>query len=381
MSEKSVPPSPTVFGELLKTARNSIGLTLKDVSDNIGMAISTISEIESGKRKVSMVELYKFARMYERPIDFFFDQQESSTSFVALYRVADEAAIERKIFVDFHELCRDYKSLQKLTKTPIISSIPDYTAVQLDTYEKAEWLAEFERGQLGMDGQPIKDINDLLESKRGIKIFHLPEETGNFSGAFTCDQNLGACFLINSTHSLRRRTFTVAHEYAHCLAHRNQLAHVDTNQNFATRNPSERFANAFAAAFLMPKKTVNELLNQLAPDLNGSVLPETLSRMAMYFGVSYEAIAWRLVSLRKILRTQCESILDEQTKSTAIAKFVGYNNDDCSKPESVPANYKYLAYTAYKKRLISFERLSELLRKNFYELKQEFPDSGKEGNE
>ena len=381
MPGKLISPSPTVFGGLLKSARNGIGYTLKEVSESLGLAISTISEIEAGKRRVSMVELYKFSRLYQRPIDFFFDQQESNKSFMALYRVADEASIEKKIFVDFHELCRDYKSLQQLMKTPVTSGVPDYSAVQLDNYEKAETLAELERSQLGLNGQPIKDIYDLLENKRGIKIFHLPEDTGNFSGAFTCDESLGACFLINSKHSLRRRTFTVAHEYAHCLAHRNQLAHVDTYQNFTTRNPRERFANAFAAAFLMPKNTINELLNQLSPDLSGSVLPETLLRMAIYFGVSYDAMAWRLVSLRKLLRPQCEFLVDEQTKSTAIAKFFGYNSDDNSKPEIVPGNYKYLAYTAYKKRLISFEKLAELLRKNFYELKQEISDSNTEGDE
>jgi len=378
MSDKLITPSPAMFGGLLKSARTSIGYTLKEVSGQLGLAISTISEIESGKRRVSMVELYKFSRIYQRPVDFFFDQDKSNTAFAVLYRVANEALLEKKTVIDFHELCRDYKSLQKLMKSTVMPGIPDYSASSPSSYEQAETLAEVERSQLGLNGQPIKDIYDLLEGKRGIKIFHLPEVTGNFSGAFTFDENLGACFLINSKHSLRRRTFTVAHEYAHCIAHRTQLAHVDTDQNFSTRNPHERFANAFAAAFLMPQKTVSELLSQLSPELSNSVLSETLIRLAIYFGVSYEAIGWRLVSLRKISRAQCESLLAEHTKSSATAKLLGYLTNDNSDPDVTPRHYKYLAYAAYKRRLISFERLAELLRKNYYELKQEFSDSNEE---
>lgn len=381
MSDKIITPSPAIFGGLLKSARISMGYTLKEAGEQLGLAISTISEVEAGKRKVSMVELYKFSKIYQRPMDFFFDQDKSNASFAVLYRVADEALLEKKTVIDFQELCRDYKNLQKLMKAPVMSGIPDYSASSLNSYEQAETLAEVERSQLGLNGQPIKDIYDLLEGKRGIKIFHLPEVTGNFSGAFTCDENLGACFLINSKHSLRRRTFTVAHEYAHCIAHRTQLAHVDTDQDFTTRKPQERFANAFAAAFLMPQKTVSELLSKLSPGPGNSVLSETLIHLAIYFGVSYEAVSWRLVSLRKISRAQCESLLDEHTKSSATARLLGYLTNENGDPDITPRHYKYLAYSAYRKRLISFERLAELVRKNFYELKQEFSDGNIEGVE
>jgi Zn-dependent peptidase ImmA (M78 family)/transcriptional regulator with XRE-family HTH domain len=373
-------PSSTVFGSLLKTARTNSGYTLKQVSGQTGLAVSTISDIETGKRKVSMVELYKFSKIYQCPLDFFFEQDKSDTSFAVLYRVSDEAFIEKKMIIEFHELCRDYKGLQKVLKAPVVSSVPDHSESSSHSYEQAEELAEVERSSLGLNGQPIKDICDLFEGKRGIKIFHLPEASGNFSGAFTYDEYLGACFLINSAHPLRRRTFTVAHEYAHCIAHRNQLAHVDTGQSFTTRNPRERFANAFAAAFLMPGKAVNELLSQLSPWPRKSLGSETLLRLAVYFGVSYEAMGWRLVSLRKLSRFNCEALLKERIASSPTARLLGYKND-IETPDITPSNYKYLACTAYKKKMISFERLAELLRKNYYELKQEFSINDKAGNE
>ena len=40
--------------------------------------------------------------------------------------------------------------------------------------------------------------------------------------------------------------------------------------------------------------------------------------------------------------------------------------------DKLPQQYKYLAYKAYSEKLISFERLSELLGRNHYELREGF---------
>jgi Zn-dependent peptidase ImmA (M78 family)/transcriptional regulator with XRE-family HTH domain len=356
-------------------------LTLKQVSEHMGIAMSAISEIESGKRRISAVELYRFAKLYQRPISFFLEESETSASFTILLRAADTASISKGTIINFHELCRSYRDLRKLVGAPEIPGPPDYSSSRLTTLDHAEELAEAERGSLGLNGQPIKDICDLLEGKRGIKIFHLPEDPERFSGAFTYDEQLGACFLINSHHSNRRRTFTVAHEYAHCIAHRNQLAHIDTCLTFEIKNPRERFANAFAACFLMPRRTVNEneVLGQLLFPKKSAITAEVLVHLAMYFGMSFEAIGWRLVALRRLSPFKWEELLRQQVPSSPTARLLGYSKEE-EPPDSVPRQYKYLAYKAYEMKLISFEKLAELLRRNYYELKEEFEQGSQEGD-
>ena len=380
MATDAKSPSPVAFGHTLKHARTAIGLTLKEVSESMGLAVSTISEIESGKRRVSSVELYRFAKLYHRPLTFFFEENESSASFAFLLRAADSASVAREPIIQFHELCLNYRDLRKLLGAPTMPSPPDYSSSGLVTIEQAEKLAEAERSSLGLDGQPIKDMCDLLEAKRGIKIFSLPVTPETFSGAFACDEQLGDCFLINSLHPQRRQTFTVAHEYAHCIAHRNQLAHVDAYPAFETKNPRERFADAFAAAFLMPRRTISEVLSQLLSPQNAVVTAEVLIHLAIYFGVSFEAIGWRMLSLRKLSTSRWEDYRSAKVPSSPTAKVLGYHNeeDTC---ERLPRHYKYLAYEAYKRNHISFERLAELLRRNYYELREEFDQESKEGDE
>ncbi len=373
-------PSGVTVGHALRQARAAMGLTLKQVSESMGIAMSTISEIESGKRRISAVELYRFAKLYQRPISFFLEESETSASFAILMRAAGTASVSKETIINFHELSRSYRDLRKLLRAPEMPSPSDYSTSRLTTLGHAEELAEAERGSLGLNGQPIKDICDLLEGKRGIKIFHLPADPERFSGAFTYDEQLGACFLINSQHPKRRRTFTVAHEYAHCIAHRNQLAHIDTCPAFEIKNPRERFANAFAASFLMPKRAVNEVLGQLVFPQRSALTAEVLVHLAMYFGVSSEAMGWRLVSLRRLSLSRWRDLLSQQVPSSPTARLLGYRVEE-EPPDTVPRQYKYLAYKAYEMKLISFEKLAELLQRNYYELREEFRQASQEGDE
>jgi Zn-dependent peptidase ImmA (M78 family)/plasmid maintenance system antidote protein VapI len=356
------------IGDQLRFARKSINLTLQQVSKQLKLAISTLSDIERGKRQVSSLELFKLSKIYGRPIDFFL-KDRANESFSLLLRAANETSISKETIVKFQTLCRNYSLLKNLLKSPDAPSPPDYSRRNL-SLTNAEEIAETERSSLGLNGQAIKDVSDLLESKRGIMIFHLPEQPDEFSGAFASEHDCGACMLINSNHPLRRRTFTIAHEYAHCIAHKDEVAHIDFRPAFESRKQNERFADAFAAAFLMPRGTVLEILSQLQSSKQ-NVMPLIIIQLANYFGVSFEAAGWRLVGLRKLSRDYWYDILDQHIPSTPIAKFFRYDIVDNIDPEMLPRQYKYLCYQAYEQELISFERLAELLNRNYYELRQE----------
>lgn len=373
---------PEVLSEKISRARKSLGLTLQQVSSSIGFSISTLSEIENGKRRISAVELLKFAKLYEQPITFFLEQDKSTDSFSILFRasISDAPPLSRQTVSRFHEYCQNYKELITQLGTPLAPSITDYSKAGLSTYEEAENLAETERGQLGLNGQPLKEIGELLESKKGVKIFYLPENPEIFSGAFVCDKELGHCFLINSLHHRLRRGFTIAHEYAHCLAHRNELAHIDIIDILDLKNPKERFANAFAAAFFMPRHSIIEMLSNLISKYNKSISFEVVISLAIYFGVSFEAAGWRLVSLRKLNRVDWDEIRSEWEEKSPIAKLLGYNNE-IDTPDPLPRHYRYLANQAFTEKLISFERLAELLGRNYYELREELYKAKREGNE
>lgn len=60
-----------VFVERLKTARLEAGLTQVQAAKKIGRPQSHISNVESGQQRVDVIELQRFAKMYQKPIDYF----------------------------------------------------------------------------------------------------------------------------------------------------------------------------------------------------------------------------------------------------------------------------------------------------------------------
>lgn len=60
-----------VFVERLKTARLEAGLTQMQVAKKIGRPQSHISNVESGQQRVDVVELKRFAKIYDKDINYF----------------------------------------------------------------------------------------------------------------------------------------------------------------------------------------------------------------------------------------------------------------------------------------------------------------------
>ena len=57
--------------EQLKKARKEMGIDQKKVAKLLGRTQSYISKIESGQRRIDIVQLKKFAKIYKKSLDFF----------------------------------------------------------------------------------------------------------------------------------------------------------------------------------------------------------------------------------------------------------------------------------------------------------------------
>lgn len=59
------------FVERLKKARLEAGLTQVQIAKKIGRPQSHISNVESGQQRVDVVELQRFAKLYNKKINYF----------------------------------------------------------------------------------------------------------------------------------------------------------------------------------------------------------------------------------------------------------------------------------------------------------------------
>lgn len=68
----------TRLAERLRLAREYLTLSQDEVARAVGIPRAAISLIESGQRRVDVLELKKFAAVYDRPISYFTGEEQSS---------------------------------------------------------------------------------------------------------------------------------------------------------------------------------------------------------------------------------------------------------------------------------------------------------------
>lgn len=122
----------------------------------------------------------------------------------------------------------------------------------------------------------------------GIKVYEVENWVENSGMIKKCSDSDSYSIFVNAVHSKARRRFTIAHELAHWILHRDIIGDGildDGLYRSGLPTPIEVEANRFAADILMPKLKVNDEWQK--PDCD-------LDRLASIFGVSRQAMAIRL---------------------------------------------------------------------------------------
>jgi Zn-dependent peptidase ImmA (M78 family) len=142
---------------------------------------------------------------------------------------------------------------------------------------------------------------DLIAEHLGLEIVR-SDLGADVSGILVVDDGHGVIG-VNESHVLVRQRFTIAHEIAHFVLHRDQLpVFIDTQQRqFAAafrdadsatgEKRREVEANAFAAALLMPEIFLRQEIKTVAPDLEDDAVVAVLAER---FKVSKTAMSFRL---------------------------------------------------------------------------------------
>jgi Zn-dependent peptidase ImmA (M78 family)/transcriptional regulator with XRE-family HTH domain len=399
------------IGKRLRSARQNCDISQEKAAEAIGLPRSAISQIESGKRAVSTLELARLSRLYGVPIASLFspgtDQGDQEGVLVALYRVAEDLACDaealRREVARCIELCTEGVVLESALGRggDKQRAAIDLTAPK-DSWEAVEQgidAASSERGSLGLGTAPIADMAELLSAlgiwTSGVR---LPD---GMSGLFLNHPSIGTAILVNYGHPRGRKRFSYAHEYAHSLMDRDRVVRITAKGNAGEL--IEKRANAFAASFLMPEEGILDYLRRLdkgAPSreelsvydvstghgVNArkrrlargqEVIHQDVASIAYHFGVSYVAAIYRLKSLRVISSEETETLLNQEHLAKRYLKLKGRNNpeeQDNSRPRELTSQVMHLAIEAFRRELISRGKMIELGQR----LGKEIGLSGKE---
>jgi Zn-dependent peptidase ImmA (M78 family)/DNA-binding XRE family transcriptional regulator len=274
----------------LKKARERRGLSAREAAESAGVPEELLIVWEKGDEAPTLEQAHALAQIYNTSLQRFLQPVSEPPPRLDLraQRPLEEDERERLISeaaAQFEHWCDTAANLEGLMGQRRVR------LRRLNLTEPA-LLASSIRREYNLADSPIRNIRRLLEQDMGVLVFSLPLD--GVSGMSWWHPNAGPAILVNRNDTGRRQNWTLAHELAHLLSD-HAVVMCDTTY-WNTSEPRERFADAFAAEFLLPREEItryiqNEVLGPLLPD------DETLNNIAGRYGVSREATSRRLEAL------------------------------------------------------------------------------------
>jgi Zn-dependent peptidase ImmA (M78 family)/DNA-binding XRE family transcriptional regulator len=284
------------IGNRLRMARDAAKLKQSEVAERLQIARTTLVAIEQGQRRARLDEIRRLARLYGTSINALLRTEAVLTDLAPQFRRQygrqdDAAEHAAKLLAELAQAEVELENL--LGIKPTRNYPPERPILPGDVRVQAEQDALELRQWLGLGFNPVTDIVTLLELQLGVRVY-IRRLDGRVAGLFAFDEALGACMLLNASHPRERRIQTAAHEMAHFISTRRRAEILEENENINSRE--ERYANAFARAFLTPSPAVKQKFKEITAGA------EKLTRrhvvvLAHFFGVSREAMVRRLEEL------------------------------------------------------------------------------------
>lgn len=356
------------FGERLRLARSMAGLTQEQVGAALEIARTTVTAIERGERQVKPQELVAFAKLYKVSINNLLRDSSVHVDLVAQFRRTLTGPKQGPEAVEtirlLHRLATACAELERRLGRPLSVHLPQEQPIGRGKIElQAEDLALELRSSLGLGIAPIADIVQLLELELGLRIFIRRDMPSSISGVFTYHPEIGACMMVNAKHPRTRRAWTLAHELAHLLTDRQgtEVCYLEDS-----KPPSERFADLFGAAFLMPGAAIRKAFQE-AVDSQGKFSLRDLVLLAYRFSVSIEAMFRRLEQLGLFKDGTYEArkrLFPKDLERTILG--------DAAVTERVelPPRLSLLAVEAHARELLSEEQIADMLSLDRLEVRE-----------
>lgn len=349
-------------GARVRTLRERVGMKSQDLAKAVGVDPSAMSNIESGKRAIKTDELTRIAQALGVSPLAVLDESSLVARLPVSHRLDSGdagvgSALERLgVLAELHEVL----SHDGLAAAPRLDDVPD---VDIQKWkESAERLAGWAENRLevsALGDERFAALADAIEEQLRVDVVIEDVGDGSLAGAAITDRSFPLVF-VRASQPRPRALFTLAHELAHVLAGDGDTFTVDAD--LTAHSDRERFANAFAATYLMPAADVDKYAKD-------GITALSLGRMLAEFGVSYESLVYRLHNLGFINyqgRNHLQSSgirglladLDDEDLARSLLSRLGERGGVETRP---PAWLAVRALAGYRKGIVSARPLAGLL--------------------
>lgn len=375
--------SPSEIGERLRIARESANLTQDKAASAVHIARTTLVAIEQGRRPVRMDEFQQLAKIYGTNANSLLRREAVHVDLVPRFRKmpgADDESMQAasKLLTDLAKAEVELENILGIKR--VVNYPPERPILPGNVVAQAEHDAQELRQRLGLALQPVQDVTVLLELEMGIRVY-VRKLDARISGLFAYDEQLGVCVLLNANHPRERRNQSALHELGHVVSTRGvpDVLHVDSPE----RSPEEKYANAFARAFLTPPRAVIQKLRELTAGASRLTRRHVIE-LAHIFGVSREAMVRRLEELEQTKPGTWDwfeangRITDEQVRQVLGDRMpADHEKGDANRATTIRLGN--LACEVWRLQLMSEGQLTRLLNLDRVELRELLTDVEADG--
>lgn len=322
--------------EMIQLARESRGITQKELAENTSISQGHMSKLERGEWTIPQLKLKKIAEFLEYPESFFYKKFHQLGFGMSFIFHRKRQSISRQILKKI-EAQANIKIMQvdSLLDGIDLDAPNEFIYMEIQDYNNsAETVARLLRAKWKLPSGPVKNLIEVLENARAF-VFKCDFETNKLDAISICPHITPPIFFLNRDFPADRTRFSLAHELGHLIMHKIPTESLEDE------------ANKFASAFLMPKE---DIIHELKPfSLNKAIV------LKMKWKVSIAAIVKRAYELGVITKQ----------KYTALFRKINYLGMRLEEPVELPEEKPRLfnrVLEAYQENLgYSIEELSKVL--------------------
>src|ERR1700683_1061615 len=339
----------STFAHRLRQARTMAGLSLRELSQQIGQAVShaALAKYEKGEMMPDSSLIAKLCRALGQQPDFFLRAPTLELGNVRFRKMARlsstlEKAIQEKALEHFEGYAEieEILGLAKPFVNPLKSSL-------VRTMDDAEAQARELRKEWKLGHDPIPGVISLLESN-GVMIHEVDTNDHHIDG-LCASTKAGPVIVIASllnSNPLQKRMTTI-HEVAHLL--------LKLPEGIEAKE-EEKLVGRFAGAFLLPADSFRDQFGK-----HRSVITlEELIQLKIFYGASIMSIMMRARHLDLISEATYRRFWMEC--GCKWRQQHGEPGDDKYQVKEQPVRFKMLVYRAAAEQQITLSKGAGLLK-------------------
>ena len=340
-----------MIGERLRRARKGAGLSLRALSDAVGLSHTAIDKYENDRLVPNSGSLLKLAAALDVSVDYLLRPSTIELTSVAYRRHSGfSEQLAARIIADVTDQVERHLALYDLLPDALPQfRIPELPA-RIETLEEVEQVAMQAREAWNLGFNPIPDLIDTFEEHGIIVLASDVFGDRSFSGLSAWAGDVPV-IIISSEWPGDRQRFTACHELGHLLLH----------DRLAPDLEEEKACDRFAGAFLVPEPSVSAALGKRRKWID----PRELVLLKREYGLSMNA--W-------LYRARDCGVLDQRKVGQMFGTFrkQGWNvrEPGGDYPREEPCRFQQTVYRAMAEDIIGESKAIELLGGQQHELRR-----------